>query len=79
MSKKIKEVQVDNHSFNADHYEGVSLVEFIKAELAGVPDSYGAEEQKKEFLKQAWAKLNPDVKEEKEKPNGKEDKPKGIK
>ncbi len=50
------------------------MAEFTKAEFAGVPDSYGSDEQKKEFLKQAWAKLNPDAKEEKEKPNGKNNK-----
>ena len=71
MSKKIKEIQVDNHSFNADHYEGVSLSEFTKAEMAGVPDSYGSDDQKKEFLKQAWGKMNPDAKEDEKKPKGK--------
>lgn len=61
MSNKIKNVQVDNHSFNADYYEGWKEADFIKDQFAAVPDSYGSDEQKKEFLKQAFAKINPEA------------------
>lgn len=55
----IKEVKVDNTSFNATHFENFSEADFIKHELNSVPDSYGSKEKKVEFLKQAYAKIKP--------------------
>lgn len=55
---KIKEVKHGIASFNADHYAGVSEADFIKAELAGLPDSIGDEAKKVTFLKEAYGKMN---------------------
>lgn len=52
-------MKIDNMSFNAAHYQGVSETDFIKEQLASVPDKVGAEAQKKEFLKAAYLKINP--------------------
>lgn len=54
-----KNIRHENHSFNAEHYAGVSLNDFIKAELPSVTDNHGTEEDKIEFLKEAYAKINP--------------------
>lgn len=52
-----KEVKVDNHSFNVDHYKNVSEQDFINAELASVPDNIGTTDQKRQFLKGAHAAI----------------------
>lgn len=57
-TKKVKEVKHDKASFNADHYAGKSESEFIKDQLPGVPDRVGTDEQKKEWLKDAWKKVS---------------------
>lgn len=54
---KIKEVKIDKTSFNATHFASFTEAEFIKHELASVPDSYGNEAKKKEFLKEAYAQI----------------------
>lgn len=57
MKKKIKEVKVDNHAFNADHFADWSEADFIKHEFDSVPDSYGSKENKVAFLKNAHAAI----------------------
>ncbi len=56
MSKSIK---VDSVSFNAAHYKGWKEADFIKDQLASVPDRYGNEAAKTEFLKKVYAIINP--------------------
>lgn len=52
---KTKQVKIDKSSFNATHFDGWSEADFIKHELPSVPDFYGNEAKKKEFLKEAFA------------------------
>ena len=54
-----KTIQVDNTGFNADHYKGWKESDFIKDQLASVPDSYGSKEAKTDFLKKVYSLLNP--------------------
>lgn len=67
---KVKDIKIDKTSFNHAHYQGWTEAAFIKDQIASVPDSYGNEEAKKEFLKAAFAKINPSA-EVNEKPKGK--------
>lgn len=53
--KKIKEVKIDNTSFNATHFADFTEKDFIDHEMASVPDSYGSDENKTAFLKEAYA------------------------
>lgn len=55
----MKNVQVDTIGFNTDHYKGWKEADFIKDQLASVPDRYGSKEQKTEFLKKVYAVINP--------------------
>ena len=55
-------MKVDNHDFNQDHYKGWTEENFIKDQLASIPDSYGGEENKINFLKEAFKQINPTVK-----------------
>ena len=57
MENKIKEVKIDNTSFNATHFAGWKEEDFIKHELPSVPDKYGSNEKKVEFLKSAYAQI----------------------
>lgn len=59
-----KTIKIDRSSFNASHFAGWTESEFIRHELASVPDSYGSKSNKKEFLKTAFAA----IKEANEKP-----------
>lgn len=52
-------MQVDTIGFNAKHYKGWKEADFIKDQLASVPDSYGNEYSKKEYLKKVYALINP--------------------
>lgn len=54
---KNKFVKIDNSSFNATHFAGVKKEDFIKHELASVPDSYGTKEKKIEFLESVHAAI----------------------
>lgn len=54
---KDKHIKIDNSSYNATHFAAWSESDFIKHELASVPDSYGTEAKKKEFLKEAFAAI----------------------
>lgn len=66
---KVKDIKIDKSSFNHAHYQGWKEEDFIKDQLASVPDSYGNDAAKKEFLKLAFAKINPVEVKEIEKPN----------
>lgn len=55
MTKKIIEIKIDKSSFNATHFAGESEDNFILHEFASVPDSYGSDEKKIEFLKEAYS------------------------
>lgn len=68
--KNSTSVKVDNFAFNTKHYAGWSEADFIKDQLASVPDKYGTEEQKKSFLKTAFSKIQP---KSEEKPEAKKD------
>ena len=52
-------MKIDNFDFNEKHYAGWKEADFIKDQLASVPDSYGSEENKIAFLKEAFIKINP--------------------
>ena len=54
-----KTIQVDNTGFNATHYKGWKEIDFIKDQLASVPDNYGSKEQKTEYLKKVYLLINP--------------------
>lgn len=58
---KTKQIKIDKSSFNATHFENFSEEDFIKHEIASVPDSYGSKENKIAFLKQAYAKIKPNA------------------
>lgn len=66
-----KKVQVDFSGFNAEHYKGWSEADFVKDQLASVPDSYGDDKGKTAFLKSVYQKINPATKSD-EKPVVKE-------
>ena len=48
-------MKIDNSDFNENHFANFSEAEFIKHELASVPDKYGSENNKIDFLKNAYA------------------------
>ena len=52
-------MKIDNFDFNEKHYAGWKEDDFVKDQLASVPDSYGSEENKIAFLKEAFIKINP--------------------
>ena len=52
-------MKVDNHDFNHDHYKGWTEENFIKDQFASIPDSYGSDENKVAFLKEAHKQINP--------------------
>ncbi len=49
--------QVDHTGFNKEYYKDHSLKDFIKDTIAGVPDKYGSDEKKTEWLTDAWQKI----------------------
>jgi hypothetical protein len=50
-------MKIDNTDFNEKHFAKFSEEDFIKHELASVPDSYGTKEKKIAFLKMAYEKI----------------------
>lgn len=63
----MKNVKVDNMSFNAKHYQNSTEDQFIKDQINSVPDSYGSKENKIAFLKEAYAKIAPKTEKKEEK------------
>jgi len=59
---KTRQVKIDKSAFNATHFQNFTEDQFIKHELASVPDSYGSEKNKIAFLKQAFEKIKPQEK-----------------
>lgn len=55
----MKNIKVDNMSFNAKHYENSTEAQFIQDQINSVPDSYGSKENKIAFLKEAFSKIVP--------------------
>jgi len=53
-------MKIDNHDFNEEHYKGWSEADFIKDQFSSVPDSYGTDENKTAFLKEAFKQINPE-------------------
>ena len=49
--------QVDYTGFNKEYYQNHSLEDFIKDTIAGVPEKYGSDKEKKEWLTGAWQKI----------------------
>lgn len=58
LNLKNQNMKIDNVDFNEKHYAGWKEEDFVKDQLASVPDSYGSESNKVTFLKKAFAKIN---------------------
>lgn len=64
------DIKIDFSGFNAEHCAKQTEEQFIKEQFDSVPDSYGSDDKKKAFLKEAYAKIQAAVKGE-NKGNGK--------
>lgn len=65
-------MKIDNMDFDEKHYAGWKEEDFIADQLASVQDIYGSDDNKKAFLKLAFARIKPNAKSV-EKPKAKGD------